>query len=93
MEWLKVSEVPRVVFVSAAGRVASTESDITTASILEGIKLMVQPEEKLVDPVCGMAVTKEGAAGSYSFKGKTYYFCSNACRDNFVKNPDKYLSQ
>jgi len=93
MSWLKVSGVPRVVFVSAAGRVVKAESAIATASVLEGLKALAQTEEKLVDPVCGMTVTKEGAAGSYSFGGKTYYFCNSACKDSFIKSPEKYLSQ
>jgi YHS domain-containing protein len=24
------------------------------------------------------------------YQGKTYYFCSNECRDQFAKNPSKY---
>lgn len=27
----------------------------------------------------------------YSYAGKTYYFCSDDCRDKFEKNPDKYI--
>ena len=26
----------------------------------------------------------------YDFNGKTYYFCSDTCRDEFAKNPGKY---
>jgi YHS domain-containing protein len=25
------------------------------------------------------------------YNGTTYYFCSNGCRDDFMKNPTKYL--
>jgi YHS domain-containing protein len=45
-----------------------------------------------LDPVCGMTVTKENAACSYDFKGKTYYFCAASCKDEFVADPNKYLS-
>jgi len=44
-----------------------------------------------LDPVCGMTVTKENAACSYDYKGKTYYFCAASCMDEFVSNPDKHL--
>ena len=27
---------------------------------------------------------------SYSYNGKTYYFCSDDCRTQFIKNPAKY---
>jgi YHS domain-containing protein len=30
---------------------------------------------------------------TYVFNGRTYYFCSDECRDDFKKNPEKYLAQ
>ena len=48
-------------------------------------------KEGNLDPVCGMTVTKEQAACSYDYKGKTYYFCAASCKDDFVADPDKYL--
>ncbi len=45
----------------------------------------------LKDPVCGMAVEKDKAAGTAEYKGKTYYFCAAGCRESFEKEPEKYL--
>jgi Cu+-exporting ATPase len=44
------------------------------------------------DPVCGMDVSPESAAGKFDYKGVTYYFCSPGCRRSFEKDPGKYLS-
>jgi len=44
-----------------------------------------------LDPVCGMTVTKENAACSYDYNGKTFYFCAASCKEEFASNPDKYL--
>jgi Cu+-exporting ATPase len=44
------------------------------------------------DPVCGMTVDTERAAGSAEYEGTTYYFCSNGCRASFLADPKKYLS-
>lgn len=44
------------------------------------------------DPVCGMEVSTTGSAGSTSFKGNTYYFCSQGCLEKFQANPEKYLN-
>jgi YHS domain-containing protein len=44
------------------------------------------------DPVCGMSVTPETAAGKFDYKGVTYYFCSPGCRRSFEKEPEKYLA-
>jgi YHS domain-containing protein len=93
MAWLNTDSVPSVVFVDAAGKVIRTETKITEANVAEGLMALAQSPEKLVDPVCGMTVTKEGAAGSTTYQGKAYYFCSKACKDNFTKDPQKYLAQ
>ena len=45
------------------------------------------------DPVCGMDVTPENAAGETEYKGQTYYFCSLGCKKSFEKEPDKYLGE
>ena len=39
--------------------------------------------ENLIDPICGMTVSLETAAGEYVYEGKIYYFCSNACLEKF----------
>ena len=43
------------------------------------------------DPVCGMQVVPERAAGRYDYQGKTYYFCCQDCPTEFAKNPQKYV--
>ena len=42
------------------------------------------------DPVCGMDVEHDEAAGQSDFQGKTYYFCCNECKEKFDKNPQMY---
>ena len=44
------------------------------------------------DPVCGMDVTPETAAGMSVYNGVTYYFCSPGCKRDFDREPEKYLS-
>ena len=46
----------------------------------------------VTDPVCGMTVEPESAAGSYEYKGKSYYFCSASCLEKFRAEPEKYLA-
>lgn len=43
------------------------------------------------DPVCGMLVEEESAAGTSTYKDQTYYFCSNGCKTAFDKEPEKHL--
>ncbi len=44
------------------------------------------------DPVCGMEVNPEEAAGTVEYKGETYYFCAPGCKNAFEKNPEQFLS-
>ncbi len=44
------------------------------------------------DPVCGMTVLPEKAAGSLVHAGTTYYFCCTHCLEKFRTEPEKYLS-
>ncbi|MBI4665665.1 MAG: HD domain-containing protein [Nitrospinae bacterium] len=39
------------------------------------------------DPVCGMAVKEDI---SIVYKGRSYYFCSRTCREEFENKPEKY---
>ena len=46
-----------------------------------------------IDPVCGMDVDPEDAGGgSYSYKNRTFYFCSPSCREKFKRDPVKYVA-
>lgn len=45
------------------------------------------------DPVCNMKVDEEKAAATSVYKGTTYYFCAQACKEKFEKQPEKYLSE
>ncbi|QQS46242.1 MAG: cadmium-translocating P-type ATPase [Acidobacteriota bacterium] len=45
-----------------------------------------------VDPVCGMTVDPGRSAGSFEYRGETFYFCNPGCLDKFSKNPEFYLS-
>jgi len=42
------------------------------------------------DPVCGMDVTPENAAGKTDYQGRTYYFCSVHCLEKFRKHPESF---
>lgn len=44
------------------------------------------------DPVCGMSVNPDHAAGSAKYEGQTYYFCCEHCRDKFREAPERYLA-
>src|ERR1700745_1221708 len=44
------------------------------------------------DPVCGMQVDPQQAAGQSEYQGKTYYFCAPGCKKRFDSNPAQYTA-
>ncbi len=50
-----------------------------------------EPIKTEIDPVCGMTVDPQHAAGSYEYQGKTYYFCNPHCLHRFREDPEKFL--
>lgn len=42
------------------------------------------------DPVCAMVIEEEDAVGTSEYQDKTYYFCSNDCKEEFDENPADY---
>jgi len=45
------------------------------------------------DPVCGMNVEENKAAGIVVRDGRTYHFCSAYCKGEFEKAPAKYADR
>jgi P-type Cu+ transporter len=47
---------------------------------------------RVKDPVCGMMVDPQKAAGKAEHAGKTYHFCSMRCVERFQKEPEEFLA-
>lgn len=49
--------------------------------------------KKVICLVSGMQMDKKDMTEKYEYKGKTYSFCSKGAKDEFAKNPEKYLKK
>ena len=47
--------------------------------------------DRVVDPVCHMAIDRVTAAGRLNHGGREFWFCSLACVGTFTAYPDRYL--
>ena len=47
--------------------------------------------QAVIDPVCGMKVDPHRTKHRAQYGGKTYYFCSEGCRNKFSATPERYL--
>jgi len=45
-----------------------------------------------IDLVCGMTVDRSSASTA-TFQGRTYYFCSQPCREKFEASPASYAAE
>ena len=43
------------------------------------------------DIVCGMEIDENQVAGKSEYKGLTYYFCAESCKNSFDTEPEKYI--
>lgn len=50
-------------------------------------------ENEVKDPVCGMTIEKDKAAATSEHMGKTFYFCSQGCKEKFDSEPMKYMGK
>ena len=75
--WLETNK--KVITMQPSTKQEETEK-ATTESIAE-------------DPVCGMTVNPDTAAGSFEYQGQTYYFCSTHCLNKFREDPERYLNK
>lgn len=46
---------------------------------------------RIVDPVCQHELDRKPEDLKLHHEDKTYYFCSEGCKDEFEKNPDKFI--
>lgn len=44
------------------------------------------------DPVCGMEVEEKRESLKKEHQGKTYFFCSLICHEQFEDDPNKFIS-
>ncbi len=52
---------------------------------------MNETNERKFDVVCGMELNPAEVEHKIEYRGKTYYFCSESCKDHFEKDPEKYI--
>ena len=45
------------------------------------------------DPVCGMSIDPQRAAAVSEHQGRTYYFCSEECKQKFDRDPQRYVGK
>ncbi len=47
----------------------------------------------VTDPVCKMTIEEKDAVGKSVYKGVTYFFCTESCKENFDKDPEAFLEE
>ncbi len=45
------------------------------------------------DLVCGMSVDENNPPFTAVYRGTTYCFCSNSCKREFERDPERYLKK
>ncbi len=45
------------------------------------------------DPVCGMMIERDTAAGKTVYQSEEVYFCSDSCRRTFEAEPERFVPE
>lgn len=48
-------------------------------------------DEVVIDPVCGMRISRSSSGAQLDYKGHLYYFCTDDCRQRFEQQPLRYV--
>ena len=80
------SSKPQAETSTGKGNTDNTDSSLVMKGDTTKPKFTVAMVDNRKDPNCGMPVTA-GIMDTVHYKGKVYGFCSDECRDAFLKNP------
>lgn len=50
-----------------------------------------RPLARVIDPVCGMEISRVDAAETARHMGRDYYFCIAQCKEHFLRDPSRYV--
>jgi len=71
-----------------SAKVAPVDASLAGSPLPARAKCLVC--EKNADLAC-IDVDVDSGTPNYTYDGKTYYFCSTKCRNDFAKQPAKYV--
>jgi xanthine dehydrogenase accessory factor len=53
---------------------------------------LAEHAQRFADPVCGMLVDGAKARHTLDYEGRRFYFCCEGCREQFVRDPARYIA-
>jgi class 3 adenylate cyclase len=83
--------------VGLAGGSVRSVGDVSLRNMAEPVELWEvelghERHDRVVDPVCRMAIDRSKAAGRLADRGRKYWFCSLTCAGKFAAAPDRYAT-
>ncbi len=73
-----------------AGALGGIQREMNNMAAEPAFRIVNQTATLHRDPVCGMNVAEDRAAGTVDHAGQRYYFCSSSCVQKFKADPQKY---
>ena len=53
----------------------------------------LENDEVAIDLVCGMNVEKNNLPSFFEYDGRTFYFCSDDCKEQFKSDPKQFVGR
>src|SRR5688572_5274461 len=78
---------------SVRGRIGRAPARFDVAAIIPAWQhWRMTLTREVLDPVCGMTIDPDTAAGTHEYKGERYYFCHVSCLERFKADPETLLN-
>ncbi len=92
LSWLGLSLPPAVgvTIMSLSTIIVAFNSQTLRKYEPKALKMTVR-KPLVTDPVCKMKIDPDMAYSKIEYEGKTIYFCSKLCEEEFKKNPKRYV--
>jgi YHS domain-containing protein len=58
----------------------------------ENVKMMKKPVVPIIETACGGIIIDPSKYPTAEYKGKTIYFCNEACLQAFLTDPDGFVA-
>lgn len=83
------AQLPEEIALSVLAEIVQVRQATRPAPARQHEPSAAEPLEA-VDPICGMTVNVATARYRAEFEGRVYYFCAAGCREQFLKEPQRY---
>lgn len=93
MKSIRIILAATCLILASCGDSATVKADENNGTMNDSTQVGITAQVvNTKDPVCGMAIMADHLGDTASYNGSVYGFCSEKCKDEFMKDPATYAA-